>query len=34
MDNGKVIDSGTHEELMKKNKDYKKLYESEIINKN
>ena len=34
MDNGKIIDSGTHEELMKKNKDYKKLYESEIINKN
>ena len=34
MDNGIIIDSGTHEELMKKNKDYKKLYESEIINKN
>ena len=33
IDDGKIIDSGTHKELMKKNKDYKKLYESEIINK-
>ena len=32
IDNGRVVDSGTHEELMKKNKEYKKLYESEIIN--
>ena len=29
-DKGKVVDSGTHEELLKKCKEYKKLYESEI----
>ena len=28
--NGRVLDSGTHEELLKKCKRYKKLYESEI----
>ena len=27
---GRVLDSGTHEELLKKCKRYKKLYESEI----
>lgn len=32
IDKGKVIDSGTHEELLRKNKDYKKLYEREITN--
>jgi ABC-type multidrug transport system fused ATPase/permease subunit len=30
IEDGKVIDSGTHEELLKKCKSYKKLYESEI----
>ncbi len=30
IDKGKVLDSGTHEELLKKCKEYKKLYESEI----
>ena len=30
IDKGKVVDSGTHEELLKKCKEYKKLYESEI----
>ena len=28
--NGRVLDSGTHEELLKKCKRYKKLYELEI----
>lgn len=32
LDNGKIVDSGTHTELLKKNKDYKKLYNSEIKN--
>lgn len=30
MDNGKIVASGTHKELLKNCKDYKKLYESEI----
>ena len=30
VDNGKIIDVGTHEELMKKSKFYKCLYESEV----
>ena len=30
VDNGKIIDVGTHEELMKKSKFYKGLYESEV----
>ena len=30
IDKGKVLNSGTHEELLKKCKEYKKLYESEI----
>lgn len=30
---GKVIDSGTHKELLKSNKEYKKLCETEIIDK-
>jgi len=30
LDNGKIVDSGTHNELLMKNKDYKKLYNSEI----
>ena len=33
LDKGKIIKEGTHKELLKKSKDYKKLYESEI-NKN
>ena len=30
MDNGKIVASGTHKELLKNCKEYKKLYESEI----
>ena len=30
IDKGKVLDSGTNEELIKSCKEYKKLYESEI----
>lgn len=30
IDDGKVIDTGTHEELLKTNKEYKKLYEMEL----
>ena len=30
VDNGKVIDSGTHKQLLKRCTQYKKLYESEI----
>ena len=29
---GRIMDSGTHKELLKNNKEYKKLYETEIIN--
>ena len=32
VDKGKVIDSGTHEELLNKSKIYKKLYETESLN--
>lgn len=31
-DKGKVVDSGTHNELLKTNKTYKKLYETESLN--
>ncbi len=30
IDEGKIIDSGTHQELMKKNQEYKQLYELEL----
>ena len=30
LDQGKIVDEGTHEELLKKNDQYKKLYEAEI----
>ncbi len=30
IDEGKIIDEGTHEELLKNNKEYKKLYELEL----
>lgn len=30
LNNGKIEDQGTHEELLKKNKEYKQLYEAEI----
>lgn len=33
LDNGKVIDEGNHKELLKRNKVYKKLYESEMLEK-
>jgi ABC-type multidrug transport system fused ATPase/permease subunit len=33
VENGKVIDSGTHKQLLKKCIQYKKLYESEIKEK-
>lgn len=33
IDNGKIIDSGNHNELLKKCKEYKNLYESEIKEK-
>lgn len=32
VDNGKIVGSGTHEELLKTNKIYKKLYETESLN--
>lgn len=32
IDEGKIIAEGTHEELLKNNKQYKELYESEVIN--
>lgn len=32
VDKGKVVDSGTHNELLKTNKTYKKLYETESLN--
>ncbi len=31
LENGKIIDEGTHKDLLKNNKKYKKLYETEII---
>lgn len=33
LDNGQVIDEGNHKELLKRNKVYKKLYESEMLEK-
>lgn len=30
LDKGKIIDEGTHQELLKKNKEYRNLYEAEI----
>ena len=33
LQSGKVIDSGTHKELLKSNKEYKKLCETEIVEK-
>ncbi len=33
VDDGRIVDSGTHTKLLKNNKLYKKLYESEIIDK-
>lgn len=32
IDDGRVIDKGTHKELIRKSKIYKKLYENEINN--
>lgn len=32
VDKGKVVDSGTHNELLKTNKTYKNLYETESLN--
>lgn len=32
IDDGKVIDEGTHDELMKKSKVYRDLYETELVN--
>ena len=32
LDKGKIVDSGTHEELLKNNKEYQKLYNSESKN--
>ncbi len=31
VDDGKIIATGTHKELLRKNKYYKKLYEKEVI---
>ena len=33
IDKGKIVDEGTHEELLKRNKDYKKLCKTELIDK-
>ena len=33
LQNGQIIDSGTHKELLKSNKEYKRLCETEIIEK-
>ena len=33
LDEGKIVDSGTHKELLKRNKAYKKLCETELIEK-
>ena len=30
LDKGKIVDSGTHEELLKNNKEYQKLYNLEL----
>ena len=32
VEKGKVVDSGTHEDLLKKNKSYKNLYQRESLN--
>jgi len=32
LDKGKIVDSGTHKELLKNNKEYQKLYNSESKN--
>ena len=32
LDKGKIVDSGTHKELLKNNKAYQKLYNSESKN--
>ena len=32
IDDGKIIDEGTHDELMKKSKVYRDLYETELVN--
>lgn len=34
VEDGKITDAGTHKELLLRNKTYKKLYESEILDKN
>lgn len=31
LENGEIVDSGTHEELLQKNKNYKKLYKTELL---
>ena len=31
LNNGKIEAEGTHKELLRKNKNYKKLYEAEIV---
>lgn len=33
VEDGKIIDTGTHKDLLSKNKTYKKLYENEILEK-
>ena len=32
LDKGQIVDSGTHKELLKNNKNYQKLYNSESKN--
>ena len=32
LDNGKIINEGTHEYLLKNSKEYQKLYETELSN--
>ena len=31
IDDGKILDEGTHDELIKNNEFYKKLYEKELV---
>ena len=31
VDNGKIIDQGSHNELLKRNNTYQKLYQTEIL---
>ncbi len=33
VEDGKIIDTGTHKNLLSKNQTYKKLYENEILEK-